>query len=79
VSKRPKQKTKTKTKQNRRDRFENPDMNNRFSNIESIATCKHHMQEMMGYHCEKGKGKLKSSYFVIKFGCQDFDQSISML
>jgi len=32
---------------------ENPDKNYRFSSIESSATYKHHMQEMMGCYCRE--------------------------
>jgi len=32
---------------------ENPDKNYRFPNIESTATCKHHMQEMTGCYCRE--------------------------
>jgi len=32
---------------------ENPDKNYRFSNIESTATCKHHMQENTGYYYQE--------------------------
>jgi len=30
-----------------------PDKNDRFSNIESTATSKHHMQEMTEYYCRE--------------------------
>jgi len=52
---------------------ENPDKNYWFSNIESTATCKHHMQEMTVCYCRErivDDRKVKIVTFIIKFGCQ---------
>jgi len=49
---------------------ENPDTNYRFSNIESTATCKRHMEDMTGFTVEWTVGKLKWVTFIVKFGCQ---------
>jgi len=49
---------------------ENPDKNYRFSNIESIATCKHHIQEMTGCYFRVDYRTVNIVPFIIKFGCQ---------